>query len=103
MPAPIISPNYGCVLIAAGLLVLEAWFLGKFAMAARRQHFNEDFQNKNKDLLDEHKKAFPAMPFSLGYPDMGCGRFSDRLSYEQWFRFNNARRHTTTSLSPCGR
>ena len=27
-----------------------------------------------------------------GYPDMGNGRFSADLSYDQWFLFNNAQR-----------
>jgi glutathione S-transferase len=43
-------------------------------------------------VLDEHKKAFPDAPFALGYPDMGSGRFSQRLSYAQWFAFNTAQR-----------
>jgi glutathione S-transferase len=87
-----LAPEYGYVLITAGVLVLEGFFLGSGVMALRRKYFNADFQKKNQDLLDEHKKAFPDVPFSLGYPDMGSGRYTDRLTYEEWFHFNNAQR-----------
>jgi hypothetical protein len=26
----------------------------------------------------------------LRYPDMGNGRYSEKLSYKEWFEFNNA-------------
>jgi len=92
MPTLTITPEYGYVLIAAGVLVLEGLVLGSAVMGLRKEYFNDEFQKKNQDLLDEHKKAFPTVPFSLGYPDMGSGRYTDRLTYEQWFRFNNAQR-----------
>ncbi|EWM28676.1 mapeg family protein [Nannochloropsis gaditana] len=87
-----ISPEYGYVLIAAALLVLEGVYLGSAVMGLRRAYFNDEWQKKNNDLMDEHKKAFPTVPFSLGYPDMGSGRYAGRLDYEQWFRFNNVQR-----------
>ena len=27
-----------------------------------------------------------------GYPDMGNGRYSEKLSYSDWIKFNNAQR-----------
>ncbi|GAB5030448.1 mapeg family protein [Nannochloropsis oceanica] len=87
-----VASEYGYVLIVAGVLVLEGFFLGGIVMGLRKQYFSNEFQKKNQDLMDEHKKAFPTVPFSSGYPDMGSGRYTDRLSYEQWFLFNNAQR-----------
>jgi glutathione S-transferase len=45
------------------------------------------------NFSQEHESAFPGqtVPRS-GYPDMGNGRFSQKLTYEQWFSFNNAQR-----------
>jgi glutathione S-transferase len=40
----------------------------------------------------EHKQATGKDIEKGGYPDMGSGRYSAKLNYEQWFRFNNAQR-----------
>lgn len=40
----------------------------------------------------EHKNSTGLDIEKGGYPDMGNGRYSSRLSYEQWYRFNNAQR-----------
>jgi len=51
---------------------------------ARRKFFSKNFFEEN----------FPELkPVPLGgYPDMGCGRFSDKLSLQEWTEFNNAQR-----------
>ena len=40
----------------------------------------------------EHREAFPEdlAPNASGYPDMGNGYYSKKLSYASWFKFNNA-------------
>ena len=47
-----------------------------------------------KNYNAEHLKAFPGdkrVP-KLGYPDMGCGWYSGKLTYKQWFDFNVVQR-----------
>jgi hypothetical protein len=41
-------------------------------------------------LTKMHKEAFPEedkLP-KFGYPDLGCGRYSDALPYKDWFEMN---------------
>lgn len=41
----------------------------------------------------EHEKAFPGTEVSKeAYPDMGNGRYSQKLPYKNWYEFNNAQR-----------
>jgi glutathione S-transferase len=42
----------------------------------------------------EHREAFPLdedVP-PIGFPDMGNGHFAKKLSYKDWYEFNNAQR-----------
>lgn len=41
---------------------------------------------------EEHKQAIGTDIGKEGYPDMGSGWYSRKLSYKQWFDFNNAQR-----------
>jgi glutathione S-transferase len=44
-------------------------------------------------LIEEHKKVTGQSTINnYGYPDMGNGRYSEFLDYEQWLKFNNAQR-----------
>lgn len=40
----------------------------------------------------EHKEAFGTDIEKGGYPDMGSGYYSKKLTYKQWYEFNNAQR-----------
>ena len=58
----------------------------------RAKTYTEEYLKKNYE--EEHKKAFPndkRVP-KFGYPDMGCGWYSSKLSYKEWFQFNVAQR-----------
>jgi len=46
----------------------------------------------NQHFGVEHKQLFGKEIEKGGYPDMGNGRYSQKLSYEQWYKFNNAQR-----------
>jgi hypothetical protein len=64
-------------------------------MGFRKQVFKSpEFLNKKEvlSLQEEHKKHFGSNFNDLGYPDMGNGRYSDLLSYDQWVKFNNLQR-----------
>ena len=54
--------------------------------------FTKEFmeQNWNKEIeAATGKKCFENL---RGFPDTGCGRFSSKLSYKAWFKFNCAQR-----------
>ena len=44
-----------------------------------------------KELSDGKDKGAPKFSAN-GYPDMGMGRYSNTLSYKDWYAFNNAQR-----------
>lgn len=68
--------------------------VGSRCMTIRKQVFNSSyFQKLNViSLNEEHKKLFGTSINSLGYPDMGNGRYSSELSYSDWILFNNSQR-----------
>ena len=39
-----------------------------------------------------HREAFNEEIDKGGYPDMGSGFYAQKLSYKEWFEFNNAQR-----------
>ena len=41
---------------------------------------------------EDHKRATGNEIEKGGYPDMGNGKYSGKLTYEQWYKFNNAQR-----------
>jgi hypothetical protein len=65
-----------------------------YTVRVRYQVFNKDFMQQ---FWAEHKEAFPEHTIEQfektgGFPDMGSGVFSKKLSYADWFKFNNAQR-----------
>eukprot|EP00386_Alphamonas_edax_P004828 GDKI01015206.1.p2 GENE.GDKI01015206.1~~GDKI01015206.1.p2 ORF type:complete len:182 (+),score=60.16 GDKI01015206.1:134-679(+) len=86
--------DYGYVVLTAGAMSFHAIFQGFFVGMARNKYFGPEFLKsaKVKALSDEHKKEFGSEVNKNAYPDMGCGRYADLLSYGDWVRFNNAQR-----------
>lgn len=86
--------SMGSALFLTILTMLASINIGKL----RREYFTEEFQEKN--FGEEHRKAFGPnqKPAKGGYPDVGDGRYSDKLTYEQWHKFNNAQRAHQNSL-----
>ena len=41
---------------------------------------------------DIHQEAFGTEPSALGYPDNGNGYYAQKLSYKDWYEFNNWQR-----------
>src|SRR5438132_1566735 len=64
---------------------------GFIAGSMRKKVFSPEFMEGN--FKTEHERFFPdsKVPKS-GYPDMGSGRFSEKLSYKEWYLFNNGQR-----------
>jgi glutathione S-transferase len=86
------------VAIAFEILLVGFLFPGK----VRGEIFTEEFMKTN--FGDEHKTATSTEIQKGGYPDMGNGRYSAKLSYEQWYRFNNAQRahYNFVEFAPSG-
>ena len=78
--------------IVGTLLGLELLLFGFFfAGKGRGRVFDKNFMEKH--FLEEHNLATGEKSISKsGLPDMGCGRYSAKLSYKQWYEFNNAQR-----------
>src|SRR5688572_15147260 len=85
------APEHGYLFISILVLALEMFVFALLAERIRKQVFNKKFMEDNFGDLHfrETRRSIP----SLGYPDMGYGRYSDKLSYYDWYRFNNAQRN----------
>ena len=59
-------------------------------MSQRRFTFNGQFMKQFKEINMKDLKKERAG--ELGYPDTGSGRYSEKLTYEDWFVFNCAQR-----------
>jgi len=86
-------PEYPYVMLSSLLIGFLCLLFG-FMVAGRKrgQIFTEEYMKKN--FLKEHMEAFPndKAPPKGGYPDMGSGRYSQKLSYKEWYEFNIAQR-----------
>ena len=87
---------YRYVALTASLILFH-YVLTSFISAGktRGRTFTPEFMEQNfKTLHERHfteegkQKVVP----KGGYPDMGSGRFSEKLSYKQWYEFNVAQR-----------
>ncbi|CDW78762.1 mapeg family protein [Stylonychia lemnae] len=78
------------------LIGLQCFFIPAFASGpVRKRIFTENFMNYFVDLHKEELKHSqtqdePIKSTSKGYPDHGSGVHSMKLSYRDWFDFNNA-------------
>eukprot|EP01036_Dinobryon_divergens_P037213 gene37213-48638_t len=63
-------------------------------MTLRKAFKSKRFLEKKEVLAlqEEHKKECGTHINDLGYPDMGCGRYSQHLEYGEWLALNNAMR-----------
>ncbi len=83
--------EYKWVLLVASLICFHFTVTGFWAGSKRRKIFSEEFMKSNFEA--EHQAAFPGQKVPKGgFPDSGNGRYSQKLTYEQWYTFNNAQR-----------
>ena len=83
--------EYKWVFFVASLISFHYTITGFWAGGNRGKTFTPEFMKENFEK--QHKEAFPDQEVPKGgYPDMGNGRYSQKLTYEQWFHFNNAQR-----------
>ena len=87
-----IPDEYPWTVLACIALCLECVLVSAMIVVpARKKYFPNEFMKKN--FAEIHKENYPghrAQP--LGFPDVGSGIYSDKLSYKEWFLFNNAMR-----------
>ncbi len=83
--------DYRFVLLTAALVCFHFLITGFFAGSMRSKLFSKDFMERN--FKTEHERYFPGQDVPKGgYPDMGNGRYSQKLTYKEWFEFNTAQR-----------
>jgi glutathione S-transferase len=81
--AMVIPDSYAWVLLSVVCICLHCYLQGVPIGGLRRKFFNKAFFAKHFPHINNNES---------GYPDMGQGRFADRLSDEDWITFNNAQR-----------
>jgi len=78
-----IPSSYGCVLFTVALICLHYALHAIPPSKARNKYFTKQFFKEN----------FPGVHTAKGgYPDMGSGRYADKLDTQSWIDFNNAQR-----------
>jgi Uncharacterized relative of glutathione S-transferase, MAPEG superfamily len=82
--------EYGLVVWSVTAIVLECVLLAGPIGKLRKKLFTKEFLETNFGA--EHKAATGTDIAPGGYPDVGCGRYSQKLSYKDWYDFNNAQR-----------
>ena len=87
----IVPKEYPYVLLSIAMLCFTC-FIVQFAavIPARLRTFNAKFMEQ---FQSEHEKAFPGTKVDkMGFPDVGDGRYSEKLEYKAWVEFSNAMR-----------
>lgn len=85
-----ISKDYGFVLLAIAGLTLQCFAVGFSVNFLRKKLFTREFMKEN--FGEEHKMHLGRGIGPMGYPDTGNGRYSQKLSYKDWYEFNLAQR-----------
>lgn len=82
---------YGWVLLSATAIGLKCYFTGYIVhMSYRKKYFTKEFMEANFGAV--HKEEVGTKLPQLGYPDMGSGKYAEKLAYKDWFDLNNAMR-----------
>lgn len=82
---------YGWVLLSATAIGFQCYFTGYIVpMSYRKKFFSKEFMEANFGAL--HQEEVGSKLPALGYPDMGSGKYSEKLPYKDWFELNNAMR-----------
>lgn len=68
------------VLLIMAAMKLQAWYEGTKVVKIRNQVFNQEFMEKNFGEIHKSEIGQPIPP--MGYPDMGSGVYSQKLSYK---------------------
>lgn len=84
-----IPEGYSFVLFMNVLISFACLLVGFVAGSKRSSVFNKKYMEEN---FAEEIKDHPTLATGQGYPDVGNGYFSNKLSFDKWYAFNNAQR-----------
>jgi len=92
METDLLTQDYSYCILVVILQAVHFFVLGQGIRHLREVYFSEQWLNENfgKENKDAGFVEFSSK--SLGYPDMGNGKYMDKRSYKDWFTFNNAQR-----------
>ena len=86
-----LDTNIAFALSSIAGIAIQCILVGFFAIGGKRSKmFSQEFLDEHYG--EEHFRHFGEKIPKGGYPDMGCGRYAERLSYKDWYLFNNAQR-----------
>ena len=88
---PAFVPEHGYLFISLLVLAIQMLICAFCAGRIRNQVFTKKFMEDNFGEI-HFRETRNSTPIG-GFPDMGCGRYSDKLTYYDWFRLNNAQRN----------
>ena len=78
---------FGIFLLTVSLAAFVYQFIAMYQVNIRRKIFNKDFMAQ---FDEEHKAAFDGQSAPVGgWPDNGNGYYAEKLSYGEWYVFNN--------------
>lgn len=85
--------DYKWPCLVASLMVFECFMIGGMLVGrARNKAFPKGWMEQN--FQEEHAKFFTEEATKTvnknAYPDVGSGRYSEKLSYKDWYEFNTA-------------
>lgn len=87
-----VDDEYTWVLLIASIISFHYMLTGYIAGGgARGKIFSKEYMQQ---FQKEHEEAFgQTVPLPVGgNPDMGSGKYSEKLSYKDWFLFNTGQR-----------
>lgn len=86
----VLTRDHGLVVISAAAIAFQVLMIGFIAGGRRGKVFNKQFLDKN--FGEQHHIEIGEAITKGGYPDMGNGRYAEKLTYKEWFEFNIAQR-----------
>ena len=88
----VLSSNFGLVIISCAVIAFQVMLTGLFVVGRTRSKvFSKSFLRDN--FGEEHSLyTHENIEDTNGYPDMGNGRYSAKLEYNDWLLFNKAQR-----------
>lgn len=82
-----VSSDHGHLMLSISLLSIECIIFGLMAGKKRKEIFTSTFMESNFGE-EHHQQTNENASRTFGYPDMGSGRYSQKLNYKDWLEFN---------------
>ena len=83
--------HIGLALLSVTLICIEYYVTSVFVGVQRGKTFTKEYMAK---FNEQHIKEFPKDKEAPkgGYPDIGDGKFTEGITYAEWFKFSNYQR-----------